>query len=213
MPSPSKSPAGRGNAAKLYDRPVSGQNQSHGGSSTVFHNACPSRPGAGDRRPAAGLVTLRVSRETQAGAQRIGDAVAVEVGVPTIDRRHPRLGFPGRNEVAKRPPRFGWLGAKGPELAVGLAPEVGQAVAVQVGDIDPGEPHGPVQLASRRSLQHMHGRRIEVRLIAKPALFGIVTTQGTASSGHPSGPRPHQRGAQIQVYLFSGRSTCHDQSG
>ena len=143
------------------DRPRAGTRATAGRarSSTARARRVPRR----NDRPAARLVAARVPGETQSSAQRISDPVAVEVGGPALQVPAPgKVGLPGRSKRIERPPRLRRLTAEGPELTFGLAPEVDQAVAVQVGDRDLAQPHNPVQFSSRRSLQDMHGGGIEV---------------------------------------------------
>ncbi len=85
------------------------------------------------------------------GAQPRGGLL--EQGPGGVGGQARRRGVARRRVAAESPPGLGRPAAKGPELAVDLAPEVIQAVAVQVGRLGPVQSQDRVPLLARRALQ------------------------------------------------------------
>ncbi len=116
---------------------------------------------ASDHRPAAGRISRRgvdprealidkrrhglagdgvqagADRSPHAADQRISGAVAIEVHSRWNDVRGPHRAVTGRQEGAEHAPELGHFAAKCTDLALGIAPEIGQTVAVQIGRADP----------------------------------------------------------------------------
>ncbi len=95
------------------------------------------------RGAAEGRLTRPVAGTAGGAHQRVCNAVAVEIDRGTSDeivRAERRI---CRLEPAQGSPGFRRFAAKGSQLAIDIAPEVGKAVAVEVGKAGPAEPvHG-----------------------------------------------------------------------
>ena len=98
------------------------------------------------RGAAEGRLARPVSGAARGAHQRVGNAVAVEVDRGPADEIVRAVGRICRLKSAQGSPGFGCFAAKGAELAVNFAPEVGKAVAVQVGKAGPAEPVNGVAL-------------------------------------------------------------------
>ena len=144
----------------------------------------------------------RLARGPDAGDQGVADPVAVEVG-GRAERLHRHEGrVLGRVEPPERPPGFGPLAPEGAELALVGAPEVHEAVAVQVGRVDLVESQEGLGLAARGGLEHVGRRRIGVGgpLALNPSELGILAVEregqerpAVRAAAPPLGPRQGRR--------------------